>query len=105
MLTKNLGWSEVYGGKILSQKDQLYELGDLVGGGVEMTAGETRSFYVFSKKGLLYKKSDDGRRMYAEDDAVGILEGQATKGLFRKPLPGAAARFAGVLRYRARVDR
>lgn len=97
-LTSNKGWTLAYRGTIPNQDSQLYSLGDFIDE-VKIAAGQSQSFYVFSRKRMLYTASKSEGLVYSEDDSVAIREGEATRGLFRKPMKGTTSRFAGVMRY------
>jgi len=99
-LTSNTGWTLVYQGTIPNQKSQLYSLGDFTNE-VKIAAGQSQSFYVYSKKRMLYTASESKGSVYSEDDYIAVREGRATRGLFRKPIKDTASRFAGVMRYHA----
>jgi len=101
------GWTLLYEGKIPEQQNKLVDLDDF-GQGLRLAAGEVRSFYVFSRKGLFYTDGEGAMAFpdpyitegtpYAEDSSIVIYEGRGTKGLFRRPLE-TSGKWAGILRY------
>ena len=96
-LRNDEGWTLLYEGSIPDQQSKLYELDDF-SEGVSIAAGQTQSFYVFSRKGLMYTASNGKGTAYGEDSSIVIHEGRVTKGWFRRPL-GGSGKWAGVIRY------
>jgi len=96
-LTSDDGWTLLYDGSIPDQESKLYELYDF-SEGVSIAAGQIQSFYVYSRKGLVYTGSDEEGTAYGEDSSIIIHEGRLTKKRFRKPLHGSG-KWAGIIRY------
>lgn len=64
---------------------------------VFIKAGSSISFYIWSKKGILYEKGNKQGALFDSDGILEIYEGLGTKNMFNK-IDGVAM-FSGVIRY------
>jgi len=79
-----------------NQQGKVVTLGDFRDE-VRISAGQIQSFFVYSRRGLLYERSDNEGQAYGNDNAIIIREGSVTKSLFRRP--SGIGKWAGTMRY------
>ena len=90
------GWVKVFDKKVQVSKNERTNL-ELLDEKVTIPAGSTHSFYVFSKKNMLYKKGNGNRGAFDGDGVLTMMEGIGTKKLFEEPT--GSGKFSGGIRY------
>ena len=95
-------WTLVHQQTISGQSNELVRLDDFEESiGVE--AGGTKSFYVYSKKGLMYAPGSYEGAAYANDNSIVVHEGRVMKGFFRR-VTSVSGQWAGAIRYETADD-
>lgn len=89
------GWELILEKTIEMEKGELSNLGAL-DQEVKIPAGSKQSFYVWSKKGMMYSKGNNQGAAFGRDGSLVINEGVATKDLFNKVTGNA--RYSGWIR-------
>ncbi|KAL7533597.1 hypothetical protein ACHAXR_010512 [Thalassiosira sp. AJA248-18] len=90
------GWENIFDKKMTVEKGAISHLGKL-DREVRIPAGSRQAFYVYSKKGMLYKKGDSPGSPFDSDGSITINEGIGTKKLFEEVTGNG--QFSGVVSY------
>jgi hypothetical protein len=95
------GWNMVYQSQKFGEPMTLLNLDDFAAE-VSIGIGQSKSFYVHSLTGLMYRKNDDTAddlvsETTEQDGAIAILEGRVLRGLFRSNT--GTGKFGGVVKY------
>jgi hypothetical protein len=89
-------WIEVFKGKVMLDPDELVNIE--LAEDISIRAGGTVSFYVVSKKGVLFTESSDNEfDIYAQSEDFDVKVGLSTKKEFQQP--DKLAEFAGRIVY------
>ena len=89
-------WELILDRTIQLDNKKTTSIGDL-DRGVSVPAGSAQSFFIWTKNGMLYTKSEAAGTPFASDPSLVIKEGIGMKNLFDKAT--GTGKFSGVIRY------
>jgi len=93
-------WTRLLLGAPHEQGRKVVDLGDFIES-VNVSAGETQSFYVYSRVGLLCTNipNESLGEVYGSDRYITIQTGKVTNGLWRRVQNDHSGKWAGAVRY------